>query len=592
MRDMCKMKRKLIILAGIAAGACLMMGSVLPVNASAGDGLYSALSSVYGLSGGSSGSSSLSNVASNVVSNISGSSGGGASMPGNRKVITYYPIYNVQQQQQLSASQQAAGIIRQTYDVSGNSVFSGDVSGNAAITNQYNQWAKALAPDIAALESDPIGPTVNSISLSETYHEDYKVYAESFGDIYTIYSNISNGTIVNHYVMFDIPSGVMARMTRDGVSVGISNKSKIEAEGTYNVQFFYAKQGSENVPAWQQEIDTARFTFRIQYTAGLDGEPLEWDDKSELESFADLVNEGEDNTEKADEPASEATPTPEPAKADASSKSEPESRLTSSFDSKSGYYRIDLLTGDSFYSSVPNGMVTNESVIFQADDDIELQLYKDGEQITYNSGDFIQDKGNYTLIPVKDDVSYENFYRGNRPMLRFRILTGATADLSTFSAPEGMIIEGVRRNYEDITDTAMATYKVAYMPDDGNYEIDLRDESGRTTVNIARDTVSPIVEIDTAPNEAKITYASDDIKSVVLMRGDTVISEDNMVSRVTEAGRYHLIVKDEAGNTTEKDFIVKYRINIAAILAIITVIAIGVAVFLYMRKVRTTVRVR
>ena len=65
-----------------------------------------------------------------------------------------------------------------------------------------------------------------------------------------------------------------------------------------------------------------------------------------------------------------------------------------------------------------------------------------------------------------------------------------------------------------------------------------------------------------------------------------------MVSRVTEAGRYHLIVKDEAGNTTEKDFIVKYRINIAAILAIITVIAIGVAVFLYMRKVRTTVRVR
>lgn len=588
MRDMCKMKKRVMIMAGIAAGACLMMGSVLPVNASAGDGLYSAMSSIYGLSGGSSGSST----ASSVINNISGSSGGGASMPGNRKVITYYPIYNVQQQQQLSASQQAAGIIRQTYDVSGNSVFSGDVSGNTAISNQYNQWTKALTPDIAALESDPIGPTVNTVSLSESYHEDYKVYAEEFGDSYTIYSNISNGTIVNHYVMFDIPSGVMARMTRDGVSVGISNKTKIEAEGTYNVQFFYAEQGSENVPAWQQEINSARFTFRIQYTAGLDGEPLEWDDQSELESFADLVNEDENTDEKADEPASEATPTPEPATADTSSKSGPESRIATSFDSKSGYYKIDLLTGDSFYSSVPNGMVTNESVIFQADDDIELQLYKDGEEVTYSSGDFITDKGNYTLIPVKDDVSYENFYRGNRPMLRFRILTGSTSDLSTFSAPEGMIIEAVRLDYEDITDTAMATYKVAYMPTDGNYEVDLRDDSGRTTVNIVRDSVPPIVEIATAPNEAKITYVSDDIKRVVLMRGDTVISEENMINNVTEPGRYHLIVKDDAGNTTEKDFIVKYRINVAAILAILAVAAIGVAVFLYMRKVRTTVRVR
>ena len=83
----------------------------------------------------------------------------------------------------------------------------------------YNQWQKALTPDIPALESDPVGPTVNSTSLSEAYHEDYKIYEEKFGDIYTIYSNISNNTIVNHYVMFDIPSGVMARMTKDGIII-------------------------------------------------------------------------------------------------------------------------------------------------------------------------------------------------------------------------------------------------------------------------------------------------------------------------------------------------------------------------------------
>lgn len=589
------MRRKLKVIMGIVSGVCVFVLSSIPAYASVGDGLFSSLSSLYANSGTSSqasSSSSLSGLVSSVSSAASTSSG--ASAPtGSRRVITYYPLYNTQQQQQLSASQQAASIIRQTYDVSGNSVFSSDVSGNTAINNQYNQWQKALTPDIAALESDPVGPTVNSTSLSETYHEDYKVYEEKFGDVYTIYSNISNNTIVNHYVMFDIPSGVMARMTKDGRDVGIANKSKIEAEGTYNVQFFYAEEGYENVPAWQQNINSARFNFRIQYTAGLDGEPLELDDQSELESFADLVNDEETPISEPEvtepvQPEDSAVAQTESSEVKRSS----DSKLTTSYDPSSGYYRIGLLTGDSFYSSVPDGMVTNNAVIFQADDAIDLQLYSNGQQVEYTAGDFIQDAGSYTLIPVIDDVSYENYYRGNRPMLRFRILSGATSDLSVVSAPAGMIIEAVRYNYEDITDEALVTYKVAHLPKDGIYEVDFRDDFGRTTVNIQRDTQSPKVIVSSAPNEATIDYASADIESAVLMKGETVISEGNLVSSVTEPGRYHLIVKDGAGNTTEKDFAVTYRINVFAVLAILAVIAIAVAVFLYIRRMRTSVQVR
>ncbi len=590
------MRRKLKVTMVILSGVCAIMLNSMSAYASAGDGLFSSLNSLYAGSGSS--SSGASSGLSGVVSSIVGSSGGSstASMPaGSRRVITYYPLYNVQQQQQLGASQQAASIIRQTYDVSGNSVFSADVSGNTAINNQYNQWQKALTPDIPALESDPVGPMVNSTSLSEAYHEDYKIYEEKFGDIYTIYSNISNNTIVNHYVMFDIPSGVMARMTKDGRDVSIASKSKIEAEGTYNVQFFYAEEGYENVPAWQQNINSARFNFRIQYTAGLDGEPLEWDDRSELESFADLVNEEEIpiNAPEVTEPvqAEDNAVTPAPAESSDIRRTS-DSKLNTSYDPSSGYYKIGLLTGDSFYSSVPDGMVTNSSVIFQADNNFDLQLYRNGEQVEYAAGDFIQEDGNYTLIPVLDDVSYENYYRGNRPMLRFRIVTKATSDLSVFSAPEGMIIEAVRYDYEDITDKALVTYKVAHLPEDGVYEVDLRDDMGRTTVNIQRDTHSPKVTVNSAPNEATIDYASADIESAVLMKGETVISEGNLVSSVTEPGRYHLIVKDGAGNATEKDFAVTYRINAFAVLSFLAIIAIAVAVFLYIRRIRTNVRVR
>ena len=593
------MKKRLKITTGIVLSACVMAMNVMPVYA--GDGLYSALSSIYGTSGSSdsntTASSIVSNVTgtmSNVVGSLSGSTGsGGASMPQNRRVITYYPLYNMQQQQQLNANQQATNIIRQTYDVSGNSVFSSDISGNSAIVNQYNKINQALTPDIAALESDPVGPTVNSISLSETYHEDYKIYEEKFGDIYTIYSNISNGTIVNHYVMFDFPRGVMARMTRDGVSCDLANKTKIEAEGTYNIQFFYAKEGYENVPGWQQEIDSARFAFRIQYTAGLDGEPLEWDDQSELESFADLVNEGDypakDQPEAETEEANQIMPAPE-AEPDAAAADDV--RLSSTYDMTSGYYKYTLKTGDVFYSSVPDGMITNDAVIFQAEDDIQMNLYKDGVQVEYSAGDFINDPGSYTLIPVMDKVEYENYYRGNRPMLHFRIVTGPTSDLSVVSAPDGMIIEAVRLDYEDITDTAMASYKVVYLSEDGNYEVDMRDDSGRNTVSIIRDTQAPKITVATAPNQADIAYQSADIDNVIISRGETVVSEGNMVSRITEAGRYHILVKDKAGNTTEKDFVVKYRINIAAILAILAVVALGIAFFLYMKKVKTSVRVR
>ena len=76
------------------------------------------------------------------------------------------------------------------------------------------------------------------------------------------------------------------------------------------------------------------------------------------------------------------------------------------------------------------------------------------------------------------------------------------------------------------------------------------------------------------------------------MRGNELISEGQLVQRVTQAGRYQLTVRDRAGNETVTNFSVQYRINAFAIIAIVMVVALIAAIVLLLRRAGTKVRVR
>ncbi len=621
-----------MVLGSVAAG----VGGVGVAHASSsGDGLYSALSNIYGaaqssVSNAIAGSTSTSQYSSNLgqigsyssglyssggssysTSSSSGTSKGGTTTVNGRRVITYYPVYNTEQQQRMNIQQQVQQRVKQELDISGNSYYSyanggSDISGNAitgsGLSGTIDQWTSALTPDIAALESDPVGPIVNTVSLSESYHDNYKIYEERFSDLYAIYTNIANGSISNRPAIFDVPGGVSVRMTRDGRSVGFTNKAQIKEEGTYVVQFYVPQDGSETLPAWQQTIERGRFVFRIQYTAGLDGTPLEVEEPSELQSFADLVQgEGEvllpgdsATSEIEQNTQTDATAQEEPLKeaSDANTVMSAAGGLSTTYDTSSGYYNISLLTGDSFSSSIPNGMVTNNAVLFLPGENMRFELYRDGEAVEYEGGEYISGGGDYILIPVKDDLEYESYYRANKPMFRFRILTGAVSDLGVFSAPEINEITAVRHGEEDVTDKALITDRTASLSGDGRWEIDLAGEAGLTTVTVSRDTVPPQVRVTSEPNTARIEYISDDIAGAVLMRGNQEISRDQLPTVVTDVGRYQLTVYDIAGNETEKEFNVTYRVNVFAVLAIVMVIALGAALVIFMRRVKTNVRVR
>ncbi len=472
-----------------------------------------------------------------------------------------------------------------------------------ATTSGFN--SSTFVQEIGPLESDPIGPQVNTVSLSESFHENYKVYEERMDDIYAIYTNISSGTITNKPVIFDVPSGVVVRMTKDGKACGFKNKGKIEAEGTYLMYFYVQQESMEQIPAWAQTVDRAMFTFRIQYTA-LDGTKLETPQTTELDSYADYTPEEEpeqiteepENTEVVEEPIEEPVEEPVQEPQDTKESTLPEGGVTNAnafkveYDPSTGYYKNTLLTGDFFYSNIPNGMVTNGSVLFNTADSIRYELYKDGEMIDYNAGDYITDPGNYMLIPIIDNLDYESYYRTTRPIVRFHILTGPTAEMAIMSIPEGMTLDAVRKDSVDVTENSVVSDRVITMAEDGTWEVMLHDSGNSTTTSIIRDTQPPKVSVKTSPNLAEITYLTDDIAAAKLMRGDEIISEGSLPTNVTQPGRYQLTISDMAGNTTTVNFVVQYRINIYAVLAILMVIGLIAALIIFLRHTKTKVRVR
>ncbi len=583
----------------LTAAACVtVLFASHPVTALAtsGSGLYETLSQIYG-SDSSGGSSTASQQGTTAASQQTG--GTGTELQGSQN-INYHSVYSTEQQQKQEANQKLQPTaVQQFIDASGNTYYRYTNAAGQVITSTSLPEQQTIAPDIPAMDSDPIGPTIKTVSLGEYYHENYKLYEERFGDFYAIYSNVANGSITNQPAMFDVPAGVSVRMTRNGREVPFNNKTKIADEGTYVIQFYILEGDSQDLPAWQQTIDWAKFTFRIQYTAGLDGQPLVTEpDPSELESFADLIPENEEPIVIPEE-IPEEEPAAEPEEQPAEQVQEtPQSNLNlndpleTEYDASTGYYKMTLLTGDSFYSNVPDGMVTNRAVLMLPNDNIRYELYKGGERVEYTPGEYIQEPGDYTMIPVEDNLDYEGYYRMGRPMMKFRVVTGPVSDLGTVSAPQAMQIAAVRHDSVDVTKDAMVSPNVASIGSDGAWEVDLQGVEGLTTVQVTRDTEPPVVQVQTGPNVANITYLSEDTATATLMRGNELISEGQLVQRVTQAGRYQLTVRDRAGNETVTNFSVQYRINAFAIIAIVMVVALIAAIVLLLRRAGTKVRVR
>ena len=473
----------------------------------------------------------------------------------------------------------------------------GDTSSSSSSSTTTSSSCVTTEQLMKKMETEPIGPKVEEDDLDELYHEDYKVYEERIGG-YTIYANVKNGGVTNRPVVIDVPKGVGANMKKDGSDISFVSKKVIEDEGAYVLDLFVGSDEDELANFSSQTFIRSKFRFRIQYKTGVNGIVGEGTISEEEEdsdiNYEDLPEDMRpDNFRYEDVSVSENTAVSENAAPPADVSVHKDAELSSGFDNASGYYLNKLRTGETFYTSLPNGSITNEAVLIQPADGLEFSLYKNGEEYgAFTPGEYVQEVGSFALYVSKpSDPAFAQSYNFGNPAYRFRILGGDVSDLGIVTAPDGAKIRNVRYNGLDDDGSLYINDSTVHLTEDGYYELTFEDEAGSRETAFNLDTEQPVFSVDVQPNEAVITYYSDDVARCALYRGDQLISDPQIVNSVTEPGAYTLFVYDRAGNRSMSEFMVSYRINAAAVLAILAVIGIIAGVVVYLIRMRKRVKV-
>ncbi|MCR5675652.1 MAG: hypothetical protein K6G16_08090 [Lachnospiraceae bacterium] len=577
----------------IIAGVLMTAVAGLPATARASS-LYDALQELYN------GSNSNTNTNSNTNSYLNGSSnsgyggtgsfGGTATNRGN----AYYAINQPQQQ---------TVIIR---DISGNNVT--DVSGNTAAAQAAAAAAASLAAQNTIMDTYPIGPTVADISMSELFHENYGVYEERITDGYSVYTNVSNGSITDRPVIFDVPNGVTVSMTRDGNRVDFANRSAIEREGYYVLMLYIVGDETLDQAFSKQTVSRAKFRFRIQYEEGIAGFSANEENRAPEEEqlpqdFSAIIDQEIQESEgvPVEPPIEEVMPAEEQIIQDTTEEAKPvvvsrySNGIETAWDDASGYYSNTLRTGTAFFTSAVDGAVTNDPVMVQTSDRITYELYRNGKaEENFTPGEYITESGSYALYPSEDSPAFAQAYGEEKPVLRFRIVDAAqpVRDLGILNAPAGTTITEVSVNGVPAEKNVFLSENTLNLDQDGEYTVAMSTEAGMKKLVVNVDKTAPRFTVTTKPNLATINYLSSDVSRVMVWRGDDLVNDGNVITTVSSAGRYTMTVFDQAGNSSTQSFVVNYKINAAAVIAILIVLGLlaGLGVFVY--KVRSSVNVR
>lgn len=458
-------------------------------------------------------------------------------------------------------------------------------------------------------EKESGGPEVHEVTMSETYHEDFKLYEESINSLYFLYSNVSNGGITEEPVYVEIPAGLAYTVEKDGVPISYTSGQKVADKGTYVVRVTAVRD--PNVPLSEQEEYRAVFRFRIDHkprettAAGLGlptgtgstdllgqtgGQGQTGTQETMTEETTAALDESDALPVQADagQPESQETEKEESKEAKESKEAEEsteetkphansgnQNAISQVYDSSTMKYQVTFPDGFTFLSSVPDGMIINMPVKLEIEDEDGFQLYKGEAEIPYEADQELNEYGEYRLTSGDSEFRFE--------------ISNTYVRSDEYHAPRGMkIIEA--RFQDEVMDSGDGSS--VKMEQDGSYTFKLEGDGGDSfTVTLNRDTQAPEVEVRVERQQAVISYLSDDISEITLTKAGG--SPQNFSRKeVTEPGKYVLRVVDRAGNETSKAFRLGYHMNFYALAAIILAIAGIVAGVLFMlrKKKKLTVR--
>ncbi len=128
---------------------------------------------------------------------------------------------------------------------------------------RYSRSDVVTGPGVADSADKALqGPVVQTVSMRESYHEEYGIYEESINDLYFLYSNVSNGGITDRPVSIDIPANITYTMEKDGIPFSYVSGQLAGERGTYVLRLSVIVDPT--APLSKQEEYRTTFRFRIQ----------------------------------------------------------------------------------------------------------------------------------------------------------------------------------------------------------------------------------------------------------------------------------------------------------------------------------------
>lgn len=251
-----------------------------------------------------------------------------------------------------------------------------------------------------------------------------------------------------------------------------------------------------------------------------------------------------------------------------------------------------------YIANVPNGIITNESVIIKPADNTFLFLYKDGELMFANSRNEYSEPGFYDVvsyvynaddadIPEEENITDTNSYVTH---FYFTIIEKQNNYLGVISAPEGFSFDKICFNQEQ---QLLPDKKDFFLEKDGYYEFDfVSDEDARLIYHLEfeRDTVAPYLifnqDLSDGRGYAPLSYEVNDKDATV-----KVVSGKNQIDlepgeESSFSGWYYFTVNDKAGNTRNYSVYIKKRIIFFSKGMNILLITTAVVFIIYIMLVR------
>lgn len=245
----------------------------------------------------------------------------------------------------------------------------------------------------------------------------------------------------------------------------------------------------------------------------------------------------------------------------------------------------------SFTSSIPNGAILTlpggQAVTFTLPDGLNGTLYRNGDVVADADLTGITDPGGY-LLDVRGGSSSQS------ATFTFTIVDELTGTLSEIQLPQGFTFQNITLNGESLTSEYNNYIELL---EDGEYDLPWAcPEIGRNYyLSFTLDTEAPTLALpEVTDGQARSAVSLTDLEqgAYILLESDgeerTIRSS---MDQIKEAGTYRLTVYDQAGNSTQYDFVIHVYLNISAVAAILLlVLAVG-GLFGYSRYIKKHPRV-